>query len=328
MRMEAAAIVLRETGGPEVLRLETLPVGDPGRGEIRVRQTAIGVNFHDIYVRSGLYKTLALPGVPGVEAAGVVEAVGAGVAAFREGDRIAYVTKAYGGYASRRLLDANLAMLLPKGVDDRLAAASFVKGLTAAMLLQSVPGPARRGETCLVHAAAGGVGRLLCQWAHHLGVRVIGTVGSDAKAKIAREHGCDETIVYTAEDFVERALALTGGRGVDVVYDSVGGETFEGSLAALARRGRLVNFGQSSGPIAPFVISRLAAKSNALSRPMLFDYIAEPNEYAGMAAALFAGLGDGWLRVGAAAEYKLAAAGEAHRALESRRTSGSTILVP
>ncbi len=319
------AIVLRNYGGPEELKPEDVKVGAPGAGEVRLRQTVMGINFHDAYVRSGLYKTLALPGVPGVEAAGVIEAVGAGVSGFREGDRVAYVTGAYGAYASHRLIAADLLIRLPAGIDDRTAGAMMVKGLTVQMLLTRLR-PLAAGETCLVHAAAGGVGQLLTQWAHHLGARVIGTVGSDAKAALARGNGCDHTIVYTREDFAARVTEITGGKGVQMVFDSVGGDTFEGSLAVLAAQGVLVNFGQSSGPIPPFAPSRLAAKSNALWRPILFHYITDAAVRQEMADALFAAVAEGIVKVEIGAEFPLEAAAEAHRAMEARATTGSTIL--
>jgi NADPH2:quinone reductase len=240
------AIVLREPGPPEVLKVESVEVGAPAAGQIRLRQTYVSVNFHDCYVRSGLYKTLPLPGIPGLEGVGVVEAVGPGVTAFREGDRVAYFTGAYGGYAEARLIDANLPVRIPDDLDDRTIAASWLRGLTAQMLAYSVF-PIRAGQTVLIHAAAGGVGRLLSQLAHHLGATVIGTVGSPEKAELARQAGCDHTILYRQENFVDRVREITAGRGVDVAYDSVGKDTFLGSLDVLAKRGHLCNFGQSSG---------------------------------------------------------------------------------
>ncbi len=266
--------MLRDFGGPDVLRLESVAVPAPGPGELRIRQTAVGVNFHDCYVRSGLYRTLPLPGVPGIEAAGVVEAVGPGVAGFSVGDRIGYVTGAYGAYASHRVLPAAIALRLPDGMDDRLAASVLLKGLTAEMLLRQVH-RVEAGQTILVHAAAGGVGRILCQWAKHLGATVIGTAGSVAKAEVARASGCAHVILYREQDFVAEVKRITGGRGVDAAYDSVGHDTFDGSLECLAMRGHLVNFGQASGPVAPFQVQRLAGKSNSLTRPILFHYIAE-----------------------------------------------------
>ena len=323
----AKAIMLREHGGPEVLRLEDISVGPPGAGELRVRQTAIGVNFHDCYVRSGLYRTLALPGVPGIEAAGVVDAVGLGVRGFAVGDRIAYVTGTYGAYASERVLPAALALKLPEGVDERLAATVMVKGLTAEMLLRQVH-RVKPGDLVLVQAAAGGVGRLLCQWAAHLGATVIGTAGSRAKAEVARASGCAHVVLYREDDFVGRVREITRGRGVDVAYDSVGRDTFDGSLACLALRGHLVNFGQASGPVPPFEVSRLAAKSNSVTRPILFHYIAERTALEAMAAALFDVLRLGAVQAEAGEALPLSEAAEAHRRLEAREATAPIVLVP
>jgi NADPH:quinone reductase len=321
------AVVLRETGGPEVLRFESVTLAAPAPDEIQIRQTAIGVNFHDTYIRSGLYDWLKFPGIPGVEAVGVVEAVGSRVRDLAPGDRVGYVTPKYGGYAEARVIGADRVIRLPEDLDDRTAAAVLVKGLTAWMLINTVR-TLRRGETCLVHAAAGGVGRLLCQWAAHVGATVIGTVGSAAKAEIARRNGCAHVIRYDQEDFPARVRELTKGRGVDVAYDSVGRDTFFGSLDALAMRGHLVNFGQSSGPVEPFAVSRLVARSNTLSRPILFHYIERQAERQEMAQHLFDVLRSGALRVEIGAEFALRQAADAHRALESRAVSGSIILVP
>ena len=323
----AEAIILREHGGPGMLRAKAIEVGAPGPGELRIRQTAIGVNFHDCYVRSGLYRTLALPGVPGIEAAGVVEAVGEGVSGFAVGDRIGYVTAGYGAYASHRLLPASLALPLPKGMSDALAASVLLKGLTAEMLVRQVHRVAP-GQTLLVQAAAGGVGRLLCQWAAHLGATVIGTVGSEAKAAIARANGCHHVILYREEDFVARVKEITVGRGVDAVYDSVGHDTFDGSLDCLAPRGHLVNFGQSSGPIPPFAITRLAAKSNSLTRPMVFHYTAERPALEAMAESLFAAISSGAVRAETGHALPLADAARAHELLESRQAEAPLILLP
>lgn len=323
----AQAIVLREFGGPHALGIETIEVGDPGPGELRIRQTAIGVNFHDIYVRSGLYRTLALPGIPGIEAAGIVEAIGSDVGGFAIGDRIAYVTGRYGAYATDRILPADLAIRLPPGINDQVAATVLLKGLTAEMLVRQVH-VVQSGQMLLVHAAAGGVGRLLCQWASHLGATVIGTVGSEAKADLARRMGCEHTILYRQENFVERVREITGGHGVDVVYDSVGKDTFLGSLECLAIRGHLVNFGQSSGSIEPFEMSRLAARSNSVTRPIVFHYIAQRTALARMAAALFDAMAGGVLTVDPGQSYPLAGAAAAHEALEARQAPGPLILQP
>lgn len=321
----AKAIVLRETGGPEVLRLEDVDVGAPASDEVRLRQTAIGVNFHDCYVRSGLYQTLSLPGIPGLEAAGVIEAVGQDVEVFHPGDRVTYFTNRYGGYASDRLISPRDLVRVPDDVGDDIAAAVLVKGLTAHMLLNRVHavGP---DDTILVHAAAGGVGQLLCQWARHIGATVIGTVGSEAKTQLAKQAGCDEVILYCKEDLVQRVKQITGGRGVDIAYDSVGHDTFSGSLDCLANLGHLVNFGQSSGPVEPFQISTLSRGSYRVSRPVLFHYTDDRNSLDAMAAAVFSDLTDGVLKVTTPMAYPLANAEEAHRALEARETTGSVVL--
>ena len=321
----AAAVVMRNPGGPEVLRVEEVPVGKPGPGEVRLRQTVVGVNFHDIYVRTGLYRTLPLPGVPGIEAVGVIEQVGPNVSDFRAGDRVGYVAPRYGAYATERLFPAPQLIRLPDSVDDRTAASLLVRGLTAHVLLHEVH-KVRPGDVVLVHAAAGGVGRLLCQWAHHLGATVIGTAGSDEKARIASENGCDHVILYRTEDFVERVLAITGGKGVRVAYDAVGKDTFLGSLKALAPRGHLVNFGQASGPVEPIAMSQLAQKSNTVSRPILFHYIEERSERDAMAQSLFKAVKDGVITPGAHHEYRFEDAGLAQLDMEQRKTAGAVLL--
>jgi NADPH:quinone reductase len=321
------AVVIHETGGPEVLRLEPVEVGCPQLGELRIRQTAIGVNFHDIYVRSGLYRTLTLPGIPGVEAAGIVEEIGACVTGFSPGDRVAYTTPNYGAYAQERLISAKDAVVLPDAVCDRLAAAVMVKGMTAQLLVRHVH-PVRRGEWMLVHAAAGGVGRLLCQWGRHLGATVVGTVGSDEKAEVARRCGCHFVIHYRRENFVDRVLEFTSGRGIDVVYDSVGKDTFSGSLDALAFFGHLVHFGQSSGPVDPFPVSLLSARSTTVTRPMCFHYVANRAILEDTAAELFHALAEGIVSVDNIRQYPLHDVAQAHRDLEGRLAVGSVILVP
>jgi NADPH2:quinone reductase len=321
------AIVLRATGDADQLRLEPVEVGSPGPGELLIRHTAIGVNYHDTYVRSGLAPTLALPGIPGAEAVGVVEEAGPGTHGFVPGDRIAYVDAAYGAYAQKRILPAHLAVRVPDGVSDETAAATTLKGLTACMLLTRVHavGP---GETLLVHAAAGGTGQLLVRWAKHLGARVIATVGSPRKAAIARECGADEVILYREESFPDRVMALTGGKGVNVVYDAVGADTFQGSLDSLGYFGKLVNFGQSSGPVAPFAVARLSARSTTLARPYLFHYLQERSALEAMAAETFAVLSAGVIRAEIGLRLPLARAADAHRAIESRETSGAIVLDP
>lgn len=320
------AIMLRDFGGPEVLHLESVSLPAPAPDEIQLRQTAIGVNFHDTYVRSGLYDWLSLPGIPGLEAVGVVQAVGSHVRDIQVGDRVGYVTDQYGGYAEARVIKGDRVIRLPEDLDDRKAAAMLVKGLTARMLLHKVR-TLLPGETCLVHAAAGGVGRIVCQWAAHLGARVIGTVGTKRKAETALQNGCKHVILYREESFPPRVFELTDGAGVDVAYDSVGQSTFFGSLQSLATRGHLVSFGQSSGHVEPFAASRLAEKSNTLTRPILFHYIDLPAERQEMADAVFDALRAGIISVEIGAEFELKDVAEAHRVLESRKTTGSVILI-
>jgi NADPH:quinone reductase len=321
------AIVLREFGGPEMLRFESVSVGAPAPDEVLLRHSAINVNFHDTYVRTGLYKTLALPGIPGLDAVGVVEAVGAAVKHLKRGDRVAYITQAYGAYAEERLIAADLLLPLPDDIDDRTAAATLLRGLTVQMLLSKVH-VLKGGDVYLVHAAAGGVGRLLCQWATHLGAQVIGTAGNEQKATLARQSGCKDVILYRQENFAQRVHELTNGRGVDVVFDSVGKDTFAGSLECLALRGHLVNFGQSSGAVEPFAVSRLAQKSNTLSRPLLFHYIENRGERDEMAEQVFSALRSGVITADIGRQFPLCDAAQAHRALELRSTTGSTILIP
>jgi len=321
------AIVLRAHGGPENLRLDRVDVGDPGPGELRIRQTAIGVNYHDVYVRTGLYQTLALPGIPGIEAVGVVTATGPETEGFAVGNRIGYITGQYGAYASARVLPARLAVPVPEAIDDRLAATVLLKGLTAAMLVRRVH-PIEPGMTVLVHAAAGGVGRLLCQWAAALGATVIGTVGTGAKRDLALAAGCAHAILYREVDFVAEVRRITQGRGVDVAYDGVGKETFDGSLEALATCGHLVNFGQASGPVEPLAMPRLAAKSASVTRPIVFHYTAEPGPLWEMAGEVFAAFAAGTLFAEAGQAFPLAEAGRAHTLLESRAATGPLILIP
>lgn len=323
----AQAIVLRAHGAPKTLKLERIDVGEPAADELRIRQTAIGVNFHDVYVRSGLYRTLPLPGTPGIEGVGVIEAIGPDVDGFAVGDRIGYVSGQYGAYASERILPARLALRLPDTIDDHLAATILLKGLTAEMLVQRVQ-KIERGMTVLVHAAAGGVGRLLCQWLTHLGAIVIGTVGSEAKEKIALEAGCRHAILYRTTDFVDEVRRITGGRGVDVVYDSVGKDTFNRSLAALAKLGHLVNFGQASGPVEPLEMSRLAAKSNSVTRPIVFHYLEDGERMREMSRNLFDAFSKGILSAEAGRPFSLADAASAHETLETRTATGPLLLIP
>ena len=322
------AIRIHEHGGPEVLRFEAVELPMPAAGEVRVRHAAIGVNFIDTYHRTGLYPLPALPAILGREAAGTVEAVGDGVVEFAVGQRVAYPMHPGGSYADAANVRAHALVPVPDDVDLRAAAAMMLKGLTAWYLLRRTH-RVGAGETILFHAAAGGVGRIACAWAAHLGATVLGTVGSDAKAEIARAHGCAETIVYTRESFVERVREFTGGAGVPVVYDSVGRDTFDGSLACLAPLGTLVSFGQSSGPVPPFDILRLSTSGSLfLTRPTLATHIARREDLLAGAAELFDVVRSGAVHADIGAEYPLREAATAHRDLEGRRTSGSVVLLP
>lgn len=322
----ARAVRIHTLGGPEVLQVEEIEVGAPKAGEARIRQTAIGVNFVDTYERSGLYP-IDIPFIPGSEAVGIVEAVGDGVAPLKPGDRVAYAS-VRGAYCSERLIAADRLVALPDSIEDRIAAAAMLKGLTAEYLLRRTF-PVKPGHFVLFHAAAGGVGQIACQWAKALGGTVIGTVGSEAKAEIARAHGCDHVVNYETEDFVERVREITEGRGVDVVYDGVGEATFPASLDALKRRGMWVSFGQSSGKVPDFSPLLLATKGSLfMSRPRLADYVAERTELESAAAALFAAIASGEVEMSDIGSFPLTEAAEAHRALEGRRTTGSTILTP
>lgn len=322
-----SAIILRSHGGPERLQLERAELPDPGPGELRIRHVAVGVNFHDIYVRSGLYRTLALPGIPGIEASGVVEKVGPGVVEFGPGDRICYVTGSYGAYATQRNLPENLALGLPENVDHETAAATILKGLTACMLVRREY-PISAGNHILVHAAAGGVGQLLCRWANHLGATVIGTVGDTGKEAIARAAGAAHVFSISDRDLASKVMAITRGEGVAVAYDSVGRDSFQTSLSVLSYFGKLVNFGQSSGPVPPFEVAQLAARSNSLSRPIIFHYLRDPSVVREMAAEVFALIGQSILEADIGLRLPLSEAAEAHARLEGRRTVGSTILLP
>lgn len=318
------AIRVHETGGPEVLTWEQVDVAEPGRGQVRIRQEAAGLNFIDVYHRTGLYPQ-QLPFIPGVEGAGVVDAVGPGVANVRRGDRVTYASQ-IGGYAEERLIDAERVVKLPDSVSFDQAAAMMLQGLTARMLIRAIH-KVEEGETILIHAAAGGVGLIVCQWAKALGARVIGTVGTDEKAEIARAHGCDEPIVYTREDFAAKVAEITDGKKLPVVYDSVGRETFMKSLDCLHPRGLMVSFGNASGPPDPIAPGLLAQKGSLfLTRPTLNHYIATRHELEESAKELFDVIASGKVRVEVKQRFALKDAAEAHRALEGRKTSGSTVL--
>jgi NADPH:quinone reductase len=319
---------VHEVGGPEVLRFEQVEVGEPGRGQARLRQTAIGLNFIDVYFRTGLYPQPSLPFTPGLEAAGVVEAIGEGVTEVGVGDRVAYAAPPIGAYAEARLMQADRLVRLPDGISDQQAAAMMLKGMTAHYLLRRTF-PVQAGQTILFHAAAGGVGLIACQWAKHLGARVIGTVGSEAKAELARAHGCDVPIRYDREDVVSRVRELTEGKGVPVVYDSVGKNTFEQSLDCLAPRGMLVAFGQSSGNIPPLNLGILSQKGSLyVTRPTLMTYTAARDDLLASAKELFNVVQSGAVRIEINQTFALRDAADAHRALEGRQTTGSTVLLP
>ncbi len=321
------AIRIHHTGGPEVLRVEDLTVGEPGPGEARVRQHAVGLNYIDVYHRRGLYP-LALPSGIGLEGAGIVEAVGQEVTELKAGDRVAYAGGPVGAYADARVMPADRLVNLPKALTFEQGAAMMLKGMTAQYLLRQTY-RVRPADAILVHAAAGGVGLILCQWAKALGATVIGTVGSEDKAALARKHGCDHPILYSRENVVERVKALTNGEGVAVVYDSVGKDTFMDSLACLRRMGMMVSFGNASGAVPPFDIGVLSRMGSLfLTRPLLFDYSAERAGLLAMAVELFDVVQSGAVKIEIAQRYALRDAAQAHRDLEARRTTGSTVLLP
>ena len=320
------AIRFHETGGPEVLQLERVEVGDPGPGQVRIRHTAIAVNFIDVYFRTGRYPS-ALPAGLGSDAVGVVEAVGPGVSFLTPGDRVGYLLGPLGAYSQARVMPAELLIKLPDGISDRSAATLIMKGLTAQYLFRQVY-PLKAGDTILYHAAAGGVGLIACQWARALGVTMIGTVGSDEKAEVAKAHGCTHVINYKRENFVERVKEITGGKGVPVVYDSVGKDTLMGSLDCLQKRGTLVSNGTSSGPVV--IDTTLLAMKGSLwvTRPAMVDYALPRPNMLKMADELFDLVLKGQIVSEPKQTFALAEAAEAHRALESRQTVGATILVP
>jgi NADPH:quinone reductase len=319
---------IHRPGGPEELQLDEVDLGEPGPGEALVRHTAVGVNYIDVYHRTGLYPLPALPHALGVEAAGMVEAIGPGVNEVKPGQRVAYVASAPGSYAEARLVKADRLVTLPDSISDEAAAAMMLKGMTVEFLIRRAY-PVKPGQTVLFHAAAGGVGLIACQWLRELGVTVIGTVGSEAKADLARAHGCSHPIVYTRENFVERVRELTSGKGVPVVYDSVGKSTFGGSLDCLMPRGMLVVFGNASGKPDPLDVGVLAQKGSLfLTRPTLFTYIAARPELVASAEALFDVVQRGKIAIRSAQRWPLAEAAAAHRALETRATTGSSLLLP
>jgi NADPH2:quinone reductase len=325
--MEARAIRIHAPGGPEAMRLDVVSVGAPEPGMAVVRHTAIGVNFIDIYHRSGAYPLPTMPHAIGMEGAGVVLAVGRGVRDVAVGDRVAYASPPPGAYATLRSIDASRLVKLPASISDKIGAAIMLQGMTARYLLKETY-PVKRGDFVLVQAAAGGMGLILCQWAKALGATVIGTVSTDAKARLAAKNGCRHPIVYTREDFVARVKEITGGKGVQVVYDGVGKDTFLKSIECLALRGHVVNYGSASGPPDPFPPALLSAKSAYVSRPTLFHHVVTRKALLANAADVFKIVSSGKVKIRKPIEYKLADAARAHADLASRKTTGSLILVP
>jgi len=322
------AIRIYETGGPDVMRWEDVDPGLPEPGEALVRHEAVGLNFIDVYHRTGLYPLPTLPAIPGLEGAGIVEQIGDGVSEVAVGDRVAYAGIPPGAYAQVRRIPAHRLVKLPAGISSRQGAAMMLQGMTARYLLRGCYA-VKAGDTILIHAAAGGVGSIVCQWAKHLGATVIGTVGSQQKAEIARANGCEHPIVYTEEDFAARTREITDGAGVDVVYDSVGQATFMQSLDCLRPMGMMVSFGQSSGSVPPVDLGVLAARGSLfLTRPSLMTYTADRKDLLENAEDLFAVVANGTVRIEVNQTYPLAEAARAHQDLEARKTTGSTVLIP
>jgi NADPH2:quinone reductase len=323
----AKAVRFHEAGGPEVLRLEDIAVGDPGVGEVRVRHKAVGLNFADTYFRQGYYP-VPLPNGMGVEASGVIEAVGPDTVGYKAGDRVTYTGSPLGAYSTERVMPIGSLFKLPDAIALETAAAMTMRGLSAAYWLLKTNPWMKSGDTILLHAAAGGVGLIASQWAKLLGLRVIGTVSTEAKAELARAHGCDEIIFYRSEDVVERVKALTGGEGVTTVFDTVGKDTFDASLKSLKRRGVLVGCGTASGPFPPIDALQMAIQGSVyFTRPALADYIADPTERAELSSALFDHVASGRIKIEINQRYELDDAVQAHRDLEAGKTTGSSIFV-
>ena len=319
------AIRIHKTGGPEVMRWEDFDPGKPESGEVLLRHEAVGLNFIDVYHRTGLYPLPSLPAIPGMEGAGIVEQIGEGVSDVAPGDRVAYAGLPPGAYTEFRRIPAHRLVKLPDSISSRQAAAMMLQGMTARYLLHGCY-RVKAGDTILIQAAAGGVGLIVCQWASHLGATVIGTVGSPQKAEFAQAHGCHHPIRYNDEDFVARVQEITGGKGVDVVYDSVGQSTFMNSLDCLRPLGMMVTFGQSSGPIAPFELGLLSAKGSLfVTRPTLMTYTAKREDLLAHARDLFDVVQSGAVKIEVRQEYPLSEAAQAHRDLEARKTTGSTV---
>ena len=320
------AMRIHEPGGAENLRWEDVEVGDPGPGEVRLQHSAVGLNYIDVYHRSGLYPLPAYPVTLGLEAAGTVEAVGKGINKLRPGDRVAYGAGPIGAYAEARIMPAERVIKIPAEISDQQAAAMMLQGMTVQYLIRRTY-RVQKGDTVLFHAAAGGVGLIACQWLKHLGATVIGTVGSEEKAETARAHGCAHTVNYNTEDFAAKVKELTEGAGVAVVYDSVGKDTFEGSLQCIAPRGMMVTFGNASGPVPPFDLGRLGPLGSLfITRPTLMTYTAKRADMVAGANELFEAVLSGAVKIEINQTYPLAEAAEAHRDLEARKTTGSTVL--
>jgi NADPH2:quinone reductase len=323
----AKAIRMFKTGGPEVMEYVDVEVGEPGPGEARVRQQACGLNYIDVYFRTGLYP-LPLPAGLGMEGAGIVEAVGPDVTHIKPGDRVAYAGRPPGAYAELRVMPAAILVRVPDSIGLDTAAAMMLQGMTVQYLFHRTFA-LRGGETILFHAAAGGVGLIACQWAKAIGVTMIGTVGSDAKAALAKAHGCTHVINYNTEDFVERVKEITGGAGVPVVYDSIGADTFFKSLDCLSPLGMMVSYGSASGPVPPFTLNELASRGSLfVTRPTLFSYASNRDALESMAADLFGMVESGKIVIDINQRYPLADAATAHRELEARKTTGSSLLIP
>lgn len=321
------AIRMQQVGGPEVMEYVDVDLPEPGAGEALVRQKACGLNFIDVYFRTGLYPQ-PLPGGLGMEGAGIVEAVGPGVSHIKAGDRVAYAGRPLGAYAEARVMPVDGLVRLPEGISFETAAAMMLQGLTVQYLFHRTF-PLKGGETILFHAAAGGVGLIACQWARAIGVTMIGTVGSDEKAAVAKSHGCTHVINYNTENFVERVREITEGKGVPVVYDSIGKDTFKGSLDCLAPLGMMVSFGSASGPVPEFSLNELASRGSLfITRPSLMSYTAKRSDLEQMAAQLFAMIESGKVKVDIRQRYQLSEVVQAHRDLAARKTTGSTILIP
>ena len=323
----SSAIVINSYGSSEVLTYQKQDIKEPLANQIQIKHTAIGVNYHDVYVRSGLYKTLALPGIPGCEASGIVEKIGNNVRDFEIGERVTYCTREYGAYATHINISHDKVIKIPNFLSDELVATNFLRAMTVEMLINRIT-LVDSSKKILVTAASGGVGRLLCQWASSMGVKVIGSVGSQEKIDETKLNGCFETFVSSDQEFSKKIMDATDGKGVDIVFDSVGNDTFESSLAALAPCGYLINFGQSSGPVKPVLMTTLAEKSLSISRPILFHYFGNRENYEKMAFSVFKAFEDQIIKVANFLPFDLKNASRAHNILESRKGGGSIYLIP